>query len=63
MLTKYLMAAGIKILGTDPDSIDIAEDRERFQKLLQQLKLKQPRMRWQRRSRMPMKLKLLDFQS
>ena len=42
MLTKYLMAAGIKILGTDPDSIDIAEDRERFQKLLQQLKLKQP---------------------
>ncbi|MDY0029924.1 MAG: carbamoyl-phosphate synthase large subunit [Pseudobdellovibrionaceae bacterium] len=42
MLTKHLMAAGIKILGTDPDSIDIAEDRERFQKLLHQLKLKQP---------------------
>ncbi|HOO51570.1 MAG TPA: carbamoyl-phosphate synthase large subunit, partial [Alphaproteobacteria bacterium] len=42
MLTKYLMAAGIKILGTDPDSIDIAEDRERFQKLLHELKLKQP---------------------
>lgn len=42
MLTKHLMAAGIKILGTDPDSIDIAEDRERFQKLLHELKLKQP---------------------
>jgi len=42
MLTKHLMAAGIKILGTDPDSIDIAEDRERFQKLLHDLKLKQP---------------------
>ncbi len=42
MLTKKLMAAGIPILGTDPDSIDIAEDRERFQKLLHELKLKQP---------------------
>ncbi len=42
MLTKHLMAAGIPILGTDPDSIDIAEDRERFQKLLHDLKLKQP---------------------
>ncbi len=42
MLTKHLMAAGIPILGTDPDSIDIAEDRERFQKLLHELKLKQP---------------------
>ena len=42
MLTKALMDAGIPILGTDPDAIDIAEDRERFQKLLKQLKLKQP---------------------
>lgn len=42
MLTKYLQEAGITILGTDPDAIDIAEDRERFQKLLKQLKLKQP---------------------
>jgi carbamoyl-phosphate synthase large subunit len=42
MLTKSLQEAGIPILGTDPDSIDIAEDRERFQKLLKQLKLKQP---------------------
>ncbi|OIN86343.1 MAG: carbamoyl phosphate synthase large subunit [Alphaproteobacteria bacterium CG1_02_46_17] len=42
MLTKHLMAAGIPILGTDPDSIDVAEDRERFQKLLHDLKLRQP---------------------
>lgn len=42
MLTKALQDAGIPILGTDPDSIDIAEDRERFQKLLQKIKLKQP---------------------
>ncbi len=37
-----LEAAGIKILGTDIDSIDLAEDRERFQKLLHKLKLRQP---------------------
>ncbi|MBL8639159.1 MAG: carbamoyl-phosphate synthase large subunit [Alphaproteobacteria bacterium] len=42
MLTKKLMAAGIPILGTDPDSIDIAEDRERFKKLIHDLKLRQP---------------------
>ena len=30
------------IIGTTPDSIDIAEDRERFQQLVKQLKLKQP---------------------
>jgi carbamoyl-phosphate synthase large subunit len=32
----------VPIIGTSPDSIDIAEDRERFQKLLTKLKLKQP---------------------
>jgi carbamoyl-phosphate synthase large subunit len=42
LLTKSLQDAGIPILGTDPDSIDIAEDRERFQKLLHKLKLRQP---------------------
>lgn len=41
-LSHDLQAAGIKILGTDPDSIDLAEDRERFQKFLQKLKLRQP---------------------
>ena len=41
-LAKALEAAGIPILGTSPDAIDLAEDRERFQKLLQRLNLKQP---------------------
>ncbi|HEX2541784.1 MAG TPA: ATP-grasp domain-containing protein, partial [Caldimonas sp.] len=34
--------AGVPIVGTSPDSIDIAEDRERFQKLLHELGLRQP---------------------
>ncbi len=37
-----LEAAGVPILGTSPDAIDLAEDRERFQKLLHKLGLKQP---------------------
>jgi len=41
-LAKPLEAAGIPILGTSPDAIDLAEDRERFQKLIQMLKLRQP---------------------
>ncbi len=41
-LARGLEAAGIPILGTAPDAIDLAEDRERFQKLLHQLDLKQP---------------------
>ena len=41
-LAKALSAAGIPILGTSPDAIDLAEDRERFQKLVQDLKLRQP---------------------
>ncbi|HET9978312.1 MAG TPA: carbamoyl-phosphate synthase large subunit, partial [Burkholderiaceae bacterium] len=41
-LALDLGRAGVPIIGTTPDSIDIAEDRERFQKLLQELKLKQP---------------------
>ncbi len=41
-LCQDLQNAGIKILGTDPDAIDLAEDRERFQKLIQKLKLRQP---------------------
>jgi len=41
-LAHALEQAGIPILGTSPDSIDLAEDRERFQHLLQELKLKQP---------------------
>src|SRR5712672_147311 len=41
-LARDLAAAGAPIIGTSADSIDIAEDRERFQKLLDQLKLRQP---------------------
>ncbi|HEY2678907.1 MAG TPA: carbamoyl-phosphate synthase large subunit [Steroidobacteraceae bacterium] len=41
-LSRALAAAGAPIVGTTPDSIDIAEDRERFQKLVAALKLKQP---------------------
>jgi carbamoyl-phosphate synthase large subunit len=41
-LARDLEANGVPIIGTTPDSIDIAEDRERFQKLLNRLKLKQP---------------------
>lgn len=41
-LAKALEAAGAPIIGTSVDSIDIAEDRERFQDLVQRLGLKQP---------------------
>ncbi len=41
-LAEHLEAAGVPIIGTSPDMIDLAEDRERFQKLLHDLKLKQP---------------------
>jgi carbamoyl-phosphate synthase large subunit len=41
-LAEELQAAGVPILGTSPDSIDLAEDRERFAALVQQLGLKQP---------------------
>ncbi|MDQ2972705.1 MAG: carbamoyl-phosphate synthase large subunit, partial [Pseudomonadota bacterium] len=41
-LARALEAAGVPIIGTSPDSIDLAEDRERFQQLIEQLKLKQP---------------------
>ena len=41
-LARDLAANGVPIIGTSPDMIDCAEDRERFQKMLQQLGLKQP---------------------
>ena len=41
-LARALEAAGAPIVGTTPDCIDLAEDRERFQALLNQLGLKQP---------------------
>jgi len=41
-LARALEANGVPIIGTSPDAIDVAEDRERFQKLLQKLNLRQP---------------------
>ncbi len=41
-LAAALEAAGIPILGTSPDAIDLAEDRKRFQQLLKKLGLRQP---------------------
>jgi len=41
-LALGLEAAGVPIIGTSPDAIDLAEDRERFQRLVDQLKLLQP---------------------
>ena len=41
-LARALEAAGVPILGTTPDAIDLAEDRERFQQLMQQIGIRQP---------------------
>jgi carbamoyl-phosphate synthase large subunit len=41
-LARALEAAGAPIIGTSPDSIDLAEDRERFQQLVENLQLTQP---------------------
>ncbi len=41
-LARELEAAGAPIIGTSPDSIDLAEDRERFQNLVEELQLRQP---------------------
>ncbi len=41
-LSRALEKAGAPIIGTSPESIDVAEDRERFQKLVQALGLRQP---------------------
>ncbi|MBR5933576.1 MAG: ATP-grasp domain-containing protein [Treponema sp.] len=42
-LTKYLDSQGVPILGTSADSIDLAEDRERFEELCDKLGIKRPR--------------------
>ena len=44
-LARALEAAGAPIIGTTPDSIDLAEDRERFQGLIERLGLRQPENR------------------
>lgn len=55
-LALDLERAGVPIIGTTPDSIDIAEDRERFQKLLHQLGLRQPPNRTARTEEQAMQL-------
>ncbi|STQ89226.1 carbamoyl-phosphate synthase large subunit [Iodobacter fluviatilis] len=50
-LARALEANGVAIIGTTPDMIDAAEDRERFQKLLQDLGLRQPPNRTARNER------------
>ncbi|WKD48874.1 carbamoyl-phosphate synthase large subunit [Microbulbifer spongiae] len=42
-LARYLAAEGVPIIGTTPEQIDRAEDRERFQQMIKRLGLKQPR--------------------
>src|SRR5260370_41134462 len=42
-LAQALEEAHVPILGTSPDAIDLAEDRDRFKRLLDRLKLRQPR--------------------
>jgi len=55
-LARDLEAAGAPIIGTSPDSIDLAEDRERFQQLIQELGLKQPPNRTARAPEQAVKL-------
>ena len=55
-LALDLERAGVPIIGTSPDSIDVAEDRERFQQLLHTLGLKQPPNRTARTEEAALKL-------
>ncbi|MBV8031540.1 MAG: carbamoyl-phosphate synthase large subunit, partial [Betaproteobacteria bacterium] len=55
-LAQDLAEAGVPIIGTSADSIDVAEDRERFQKLLHKLKLLQPPNRTARSAEEAVKL-------
>ena len=42
-LTNFLVGQGVNILGTPADSIDMAEDRERFDELLERLHIQRPK--------------------
>src|SRR5437762_1270394 len=55
-LARELAAAGVPIIGTSAESIDMAEDRERFQQLLTKLKLRQPPNRTERSAEEAVKL-------
>jgi len=61
-LARALEAAGAPIIGTTPDSIDMAEDRERFQKMVQELGMLQPLNRTARTEEEAMELaREIDF--
>ena len=57
-LTQYLDSHGVRIMGTSAESIDMAEDRERFDELLERFSIKRPQGRaswaWRRPWRPPM---------
>lgn len=55
-LARPLEKAGAPIIGTTPDSIDLAEDRERFQRLLDELELRQPPNRTAREAEQAVRL-------
>ncbi|MDH3588365.1 MAG: carbamoyl-phosphate synthase large subunit [Gammaproteobacteria bacterium] len=55
-LARDLEKAGVSIIGTSPDSIDLAEDRERFQHLVERLGLRQPANRTARDKKNALKL-------
>ncbi|MGB1310561.1 MAG: carbamoyl-phosphate synthase large subunit, partial [Leucothrix sp.] len=55
-LAEALEASGANIIGTSPDSIDLAEDRERFQQMIEELGLKQPPNRTAREPEQAVKL-------
>ena len=55
-LAEALEASGTPIIGTSPDSIDLAEDRERFQQMIERLGLKQPPNRTARNPEQGVKL-------
>ncbi|HUN67609.1 MAG TPA: carbamoyl-phosphate synthase large subunit [Burkholderiales bacterium] len=55
-LARDLAAAGVPIIGTSADMIDVAEDRERFQKLLHRIELRQPPNRTARSAEQAIKL-------
>ena len=55
-LARDLEAAGAPIIGTSPDSIDLAEDRERFQQLIEKNNLRQPPNRTAREEEQAVKL-------
>jgi carbamoyl-phosphate synthase large subunit len=55
-LARDLAAAGVPIIGTSADMIDVAEDRERFQKLLHKIALRQPPNRTARSTHQAVKL-------